>query len=436
MKSKVDALIIAYWFPPASNQTWRSYHFFRALQNQFQNIKIISTSNRKYLPEKDYKDTNKFITTASTIDYRLFTYFIKKEIKHVDERFKPKWAFKIYNILNSFPFNLLAGEGGLIYIITGFLKGLKLLNKNDKSLIFSTFRPYSDHAIAFLLKLFRPNCFWIADFRDLHLDPRLNETIFPILQAWVTRKILSKADVVTTVSQGLAIHLHPFHHQVAVLRNGIGNHSSLVTVDPKHIPNDKFTIAYTGSMFRELRKPELLLEAITELIEEQRIISSKLQIIYAGKDTATWQRYLKKYDILSNFNSLGTISHEATIRLQSIAHINLLLTYASPELKGNATGKLYEYLAARRPIILLVNGCKDEELEEIFEETGAGLVAYDSLNHKELVKEFVLKKYIEWLETGEVSPSISPEKLETFKWDYMMKHFLDRYYFKTLQVGA
>ena len=218
-----NALLIAYWFPPASNQTWRSFHLFEAIKPHFNQVMLLSTSNRKYLPEQDFKGTGSYIVTAPTLDYRTFTYFRKKEKTHVKEETKSRLAFRVYHLLNSFPFNLLIGEGGLIYVLTGTYKALALVQKHQQTLVFSTFRPYSDHAIGYLLKCFRPSIFWVADFRDLHLDPALNETFFPWLQRWFNRKILAKADVVTTVSKGLAEHLEAFHPNVVVLQNGIGN---------------------------------------------------------------------------------------------------------------------------------------------------------------------------------------------------------------------
>ncbi len=433
-KNRLTALVIAYTFPPANGTSWRCFHLYRTLLHHFDQVKVISTTNNSKsnsnIPEIE---TNENIHRVATLDYR--TIRLRKTAGQVamKESNKSNLKFKIYNLLNSFPFNIIVGEGGLIYIMNGFFTALNNTPSDGPVFLISSFRPYADHIIGYLLKLFRNNIFWVADFRDLHIDPRLNETYFPKIQKWFNRKILSKADIVTTVSKGLSQHLTPFHHNTVVLRNGIGIMAQLA--EPKKAMT-KFTITYTGSMFRDLRKPDLLLEALSSLVVEQKIEATKIQLLYAGKDTSTWLPLLAKYNIGGLFKSLGSITHEEAMNLQASAHINLLLTYASPELKGNATGKLYEYLAAQRPILLLINGCEDEELEEIFEETGAGLVAYESLNHKELVKQFVLSKYNEWLETGKVCLSISSEKLETYRWDYMMKEFLDRYYFKTLPEGA
>ncbi len=418
-------LVIAYWFPPASDQTWRSFHLYRAFQSHFDKVKVISTSNRKYLPSQDFKGTACDVIAAPTLDYRTFTYFRKKEKAHTPEQKKPAWAFSIYNLLNSFPMNLLLGEGGLLYIMTGYIKASQLVKKEKLAVVFSTYRPYSDHAVAFLLKCKYPKLFWIADFRDLHLDPVLKETFFPRFQKWCTRKILAKADVVTTVSKGLAIHLRPFHPNVAVLRNGIGGltYQSGLPTRPT-----VFTITYTGSMFRDLRNPEMLLEALSLLFAEQKISREKIQVRYAGKDTTTWLHLVEKHGLKDIFHSHGNVSHEAALQLQTSTHVNLLLTYSSPALRGNATGKLYEYLAAKQPILLLVNGSQDEELEDIFHKTNAGLIAYNSLDGKELVSEFLEVKYNEWLQTGKVKPVIQETALNSYRWENMTKVFLKEYY--------
>jgi hypothetical protein len=418
-----SALLISYWFPPASNQTWRSYHIYRELKRHFISVKVLSTANRKHLPEQDYQGSSADVITAATLDYRTFFYFKKRKRSHVSEQKKGRLGFWVYHLLNSFPFNLLTGEGGLLYIIDGYFKAKNLVRSEKTEIVFSTFRPYSDHFIAYLLKRKFPHLAWVADFRDLHLDPALEETFFPAFQKWCNRKILAKANVVTTVSKGLAEHLIPFHPNVKVLRNGIGTtHQSPVTHHQS--PVTKFTIAYTGSMFRNLRKPDLLLEALTRLFQEKSLDSSKVQIVYAGKDEGIWLPLVKRYNLTSNFNALGNIPHEEARLLQANTHINLLLTYATPELKGNATGKLYEYLAARQSVLLLVNGCRDEELEEIFEETGAGLIAYDGLEGTTRIEGFLKKHYDEWLETGTVSPAISPASLENYRWENMMREFL------------
>ncbi|MBI1223995.1 MAG: hypothetical protein GC192_02045 [Bacteroidetes bacterium] len=431
---KPAALLISYSFPPYKSNSLRSFYINKELKKYFDKISIITTSNRKI---KSTHIDDSHINSAKTLDYRTVRAIFAKNKYYKTEETKSKLNFRFYNLLNSFPLNLLFGEGGLIYIIHGAFIGLRVLKSTHEALLFSTFRPYSDHAIAYIVKLILPQkLYWVADFRDLHLDPALNETYFPKFQRWCNRKILAKADIVTTVSKGLAVHLKPFHNNVVVLRNGIGlpdNRFGAV----KHMQSAEFfTITYTGSMFRDLRKPDLLLEALSELFAAGEINREKVKIKYAGKDSSTWIPLIDKYGIPDIFESLGSITHPEAVQLQSASHINLLLTYSTPELKGNATGKLYEYLSARQPILLLVNGCQDDELSEIFEETNAGLIAYCNLNQKQKVKDFILEKYQEWEKTGNVVPVIPLEALEKYRWENMLKDFLDNHVFNNKKIDS
>ncbi len=258
-KTPSSALIISYTFPPANGTSWRCFHLYRTLLDHFEKVDVISTTNnwnkKSTIPALANSEN---IHRVTTLDYR--TIRLRKSDGQVamNESNKSNFKFKIYNILNSFPFNIIVGEGGLVYILAGFRRALKIISSSEPTFIISSFRPYADHIIGYLIKTFKPNVFWVADFRDLHLDPRLKETFFPNIQLWFNRKILSKADVVTTVSNGLAQHLAPFHQRVVVLRNGIGDFTKLPLSKNQMT---KFTVAYTGSMFRDLRKPDLLLEA-------------------------------------------------------------------------------------------------------------------------------------------------------------------------------
>ena len=417
-------LLLSYWFPPFAITSKRSFFIFKELKKTTRNIKVISTSNLNVFIKNKNTHTIPELETAFTIDHRSLRLWKNNEKFTTSEKKKNSFNFKLYHFINSFPFNILMGEGGLLYIFNSYILGKRFLKKNRNTLLVSSFRPYSDHVVAYLLKKKFPQSIWVADFRDLHIDPVLKETFFPRFQKWCNKKILSRADVATTVSEGLAAHLRPLHPNVVVLRNGIGG---LPYAAGNIAAPNKFTICYTGSMFRDLRRPDMLLEALTELFLEKKIERQKTQIIYAGKDTATWESLIGKYYLKDIFQTYGSVPHVQSLQLQRSSHINLLLTYSSPELRGNVTGKLYEYLASGRPILLLVNGDRDEELEKIFTETNAGLVACEKSKDTDTVKNFVLEKYNEWTSTGKVISTINNSAVEKYKWPNMMQDFLEKH---------
>jgi hypothetical protein len=77
----------------------------------------------------------------------------------------------------------------------------------------------------------------------------------------IIKKYSSSADVLTTVSEGLAEKLRPYNPAVAVLRNSIENHFQL----PDPARSNHFTITYTGSMFLDTRNARPLFEAVKNL---------------------------------------------------------------------------------------------------------------------------------------------------------------------------
>ena len=151
-----------------------------------------------------------------------------------------------------------------------------MIKKHKITHVFSSFKPYADHVIAWWLKKFSPSLIWIADYNNLHVMPGENRVIWRGLQKWFDNLIASKADALTTVSEGLVEHLEEYNQNVIVLENGMMNLKPF----PEAKPNDKFTICYTGSLYPE-QSTEILLKALNELIKEEKIDKTDLELVYA-----------------------------------------------------------------------------------------------------------------------------------------------------------
>jgi hypothetical protein len=95
------------------------------------------------------------------------------------------------------------------------------------------------------------------------------------------------------------------------------------------------------------------------------------------------------------------------------------LTSALPNYGGILTGKFFEYLAACKPILVLINGAQDPEFEQIMTHLEAGIVAYSDRSEAEL-RAFILKLFNEWQTTGNVEPTIRRERLEGLSWEATM----------------
>ncbi|MFQ5447207.1 MAG: hypothetical protein ACE5FF_09745 [Saprospiraceae bacterium] len=427
----VDMLLLTYYFPPIKSVgVLRNYYLHREMKKYFRQVHVLTTSNRTRLTQEQLPFTAGSLLVAPTFDYRTIGSFIEKGQTHISEEKKRGWILWLLKINDSFPFNLLFGEGGFVYIIYGTIKAVRLIRKTPVSHVYSSFRPYSDHVIAWLLTLFFPKKItWIADFRDLHVDPMYRHIVWESLQHRVWRRLLSRAALVTTVSEGLAKHLRRYHPRVHVMRNGIGQLTPVA--GDEVLQQKKFTIAYTGSMDGDERDPAILLKALQQLIHEKSVPGTKIQLHHAGKDSAMWKALMRKYGLAELLCDEGMVPLKKSGIIQRSAHINLLLTSARPDSTGAFTGKFYEYLAARHPILLIINGSEDEEFETVFAQTNAGHLAYAQDGSIAAVKDFILAKYSEWDETGKVAPVIAQKDIESFRWPHLAKELIAQPEFST-----
>jgi glycosyltransferase involved in cell wall biosynthesis len=440
-QSKHRLLCLLYYFPPiksiAVNRNWG---VIRHLQPYFSDIFVFTTQNNRLLPQEVRDTEGVYISEMPTFDYRTLTAWLRPnraEMHHNEgAKSNPIVRFAI-RLLDSFPFNLLFHEGGIIYSFIGFWRAAQLIRKEKITHIYSSFRPMSDHFTAHLLKILFPNLVWIADFRDLHIDPLYQMPLVQPFQHWCNKRLLRRANLVTTVSEGLAIHLRRYHPNVYALRNGVylDNQKEFELRSQKEDPSvsttsnnlnfPKFTFAYTGSMWIDERNPSLLLKIIQDLSNEGIMSAKNTQIVYAGKDTAVWQSWITKYNLDTFFNSYGLVSSQKAVDIQTEAHVNILLTSALPNYGGVLTGKFFEYLAACNPILVLINGAQDIEFEQIVTHLDAGIVAYNDRSEKEL-RAFILNLFNEFQATGKVKPTIRRERLEELSWEATMAKLADK----------
>ncbi|MDZ7877814.1 MAG: glycosyltransferase [Saprospiraceae bacterium] len=432
-------LCLLYYFPPiksvAVNRNWS---IVRYLQPYFTDTFVFTTQNNRVLAQEARDTEGVKITPIPTFDYRTLTAWLKpnRSEMHHDEGAKSNPIVRLaIRLLDSFPFNLLFHEGGIFYTIICFWRAVCLIRREKITHIYSSFRPMSDHFTAHLLKIVFPHLVWIADFRDLHIDPLYQMPIGQPFQHWCNKRLLRRANLVTTVSEGLAVHLRAYHPNVYALRNGVHLDSSKIT-QPTYTHTSlseypKFTLAYTGSMWIDERDPTLLLKIVKKLADEGILTPENTQIVYAGKDTAVWQTWISRYHLDSFFNSYGLVSSQKAVEIQNTTHLNILLTSALPNYGGILTGKFFEYLAACKPVLVLINGAQDLEFEQIITDLEAGIVAYNDRSEAEL-RAFILKLFGEWQATGTVKPTIRHERLKELSWEATIAKLADVLHLKQI----
>ncbi|MBP2133103.1 glycosyltransferase involved in cell wall biosynthesis [Methanomicrobium sp. W14] len=294
--------------------------------------------------------------------------------------------------------------------------GIRLMEENKYEALISSSSPVTGHLVAKNLKM-RYNVPWIADLRDLwtqnHYYPY---SVFrKIIETSLEKKTLGVADILTTVSEPLSKQLSERYSgkQISVITNGFDPEN----VNPGVSLSNKFTITYTGQLYKGRRDPELLFVALSELIHEGLLERESVSVDFYGNRESWLEDDIRKYNLSDVVSLHGVVSRETTIKKQWESHILLLLTWDNPLEKGVYTGKVFDYLAARRPILSL--GLSGSVVTKLLKETNAGVHCSTVTE----IKSYIIEKYTKFKTDGYTSYEGIQSKIDLYNHYEMAKKF-------------
>lgn len=262
--------------------------------------------------------------------------------------------------------------------------GIELLQEGNFNALISSSGPMVTHLIAKDLKA-RHHIPWIADLRDLWTQDHYYP--YGFLRKWCERRLelktLSWADALVTVSEPLAEKLSTLYRKkpVFAIPNGFDPDEA------RSAPLTKaFTITHTGQLYRGKRDPGLLLKALHELITERVIDPNAPKVRFFGPTQYWLEQEIKRHRLEEIAKQYGIVPREVALMKQRESQVLLLLNWDDPREQGVYTGKIFEYLAARRPI-LAIGGVKGV-VGELLEETGAGVHISNLLDLEEVLRSW------------------------------------------------
>lgn len=246
------------------------------------------------------------------------------------------------------------------------------LDKNNVDVIISTGPPHSMHLIAQKLK-HQNDIKWLADFRDPWSDLYYNKdfkqrSFAKIKNRQLEEAVLKNADCILTVSTTLQKEFSKISKRVAVITNGFDDE---FLDSQKVILDANFSISYIGLLPKQ-SNPSLFFKVLQRLCQENLAFKNDLQINFIGDISEEVKAEIELNNLVENTNFVGYVSHQKAIGYQKKSQVLLLLIPDVKNNKGILTGKLFEYLTAKRPILAI--GPEEGELATILTETNAGVV--------------------------------------------------------------
>jgi len=309
-----------------------------------------------------------------------------------------------------------------LFIVKNVMKNIINSIDNKYKILITSYGPIISHEIGiFLKKIYGNKIFWIADYRDL-----MEQNDYSIIKtSRKLRKIntftFENADLIVTISKGLKRVLISqagerglqISKKTIVIYNGFSLNEAEKEFNNyksfnKQSHNDKLVIVYTGTIYSNKRDPSPLLKAISFLNDENK---EQLKIVYAGQNDDVFMSAADNYGVTKFVESFGLISKYRALELQKIASILLLIKGRERE-DGIITGKFFEYLRLKKPILVI--GDKDIEFNNIANKIGGiEIFGYEEVNKISL---FIKKCIAHRSKLEKLFGKIDEDKINRFEW--------------------
>jgi glycosyltransferase involved in cell wall biosynthesis len=154
---------------------------------------------------------------------------------------------------------------------------------------------------------------------------------------------------VVTVSELLADDLSEQHgRRVNVVRNGY-DPADFEGLEPTGAPGAELVVSFCGEIYSGKRDPRPLFKALAAL----NMDGLRIKALFFGSNVDLLTAMAQEAGVADAVEFHGRVSHRESLRIQVASDILLLLMWNDPADRGTFSGKIFEYIAARRPILML-----------------------------------------------------------------------------------
>ena len=238
--------------------------------------------------------------------------------------------------------------------------------------IYSSGPPHSGHIVAAGLAA-RWGCLWVAELRDSwSSNPyMIANPLLRMANLRLERRTLREADMLVAVTAAEQHALaERYSQRVLLVRNGFSPEDLETKERPQPSP-DQLVIVHAGALYGGKRDPRLLLEALRRLGGDARSI--RLRLI--GEAAEIEALLSSNEDVRAFVEPVSTMPRQAVLEEYASADVLLLLRWDDPRERNFIAGKLFEYIAARKPVLSI--GCCEGEVAQIIEDNDFGVLLRD-----------------------------------------------------------
>jgi glycosyltransferase involved in cell wall biosynthesis len=386
------ALIITYYWPPAGGSGVQRWLKFVKYFRDFGIEPVVYTVENPNYPIVDESLSNDIPEGIEILKQpiwepnNLFAFFGKKKTESAGFiNPNPSLFGKILQYIRA---NYFIPDARKFWIkpSTKYLKNY--LKSNKINVVITTGPPHSMHLIGLNLKK-ELSIKWLADFRDPWTEIDYFQQL-PLTKKAIKKhhslekEVLENADAVLVVGKTMREKFSKFNSNAVTITNGFDGEISETSVEL----DTKFTVTHIGLMNAD-RNPKMLWEVLSEIIADNKEFAADIELKLIGTADASVIADISKYQLSKNVKVIDYVTHDKVMEFQKKSQVLLLIVNNVPSANGIITGKIFEYLVAKRPILAIapLNG----DLAEIISETNSGLVV--DFEDKHALKIAILDLY-------------------------------------------
>lgn len=254
---------------------------------------------------------------------------------------------------------LMTPDSRIGWIRPAVSAAMRSVREERPDIIYSTAPYMSAHLIAMIVAL-RSRIPWVADFRDPWRDNAFRSLGFKSLErwdAWLEKRVLRRASQVVcntvTYEQRLCTRFPFLAGKCSTILNGFDS-DEFEGLNPLPVggPGD-FVFAHAGQFYGP-RSPIPYLSALRRVRDQATTTVRKPQLLLIGPDDFQGRSIVeiaREFGVADCVHVLGRLPRAQT--LSYLAGSQALLLAGAPGSDGElqVPGKLFEYLALRKPIL-------------------------------------------------------------------------------------
>lgn len=367
-------LMIAYYFPPLGlSGVQRTLKFAKYLPAHGWEPTVLTVEDRGYFA----KDENLLreldglpVTIIRTPSLDPLHFFRKKDVVRMPSALS-------WGIVGKLSQSVFIPDNKIGWRKHAVQAAMNHIEKHPVDAIYATAPPYTDFLIGLEIKR-RTGLPLIIDYRDAWLENPLHFYLTPLHKALHQRleqRVLRHADQIISINRPIKeriVTANTFlsHNDITIISQGF-DQADFEGLQRKRTRDGRLRILYAGTFYYN-RNPRAFFSALRKIAETHPAVFKAIDVHFVGSVRDDVDALLKEFDLEGTVTLHGYLSHRETIQHLIDTDVLLLIIGRGKGEDMMSTGKLYEYLGARKPVLACI---PEGAAKQVLDKGGAAFVA-------------------------------------------------------------